>query len=99
MFMKAFPKAILFLGIAVMLLGVSLGAAAEDDDVQTPVCATLTTVGAGNAARVRGAEQARAELPGTVVVSPGPARITDRVSNFVFHDSRSTLGFLCLLLY
>ena len=96
--MKAFHKAILFLGIAVVLLAVSLGATAEDDDVQAPVCATLTTVGAGNAARVRGAEQARAELPGAVVVSPRPAQITGRVSNFVFHDGRSTLRFLCLLL-
>jgi hypothetical protein len=96
--MKAFHKAILFLGIAVVLLGVSLGAAAEDDDVQTPACATLATVGAGNAARVRVTEQARAELAGTVVFSARPAEITARVSNFVFHDGRSTLRFLCLLL-
>ena len=97
--MKAFRKTILFLGIAVVLLGASPGAAAEDDnDVLTPACVTLTAGGAGISPKARGTVQARAQLPGTDVVAPRPIHVKGHASNFVFHDSRSTLRILCLLL-
>lgn len=95
--MNALRKALFILGVAAVLLGVSMGAAAEDDDVRAHECIALAACGAA-ISPVRGGVDSRSQLPNTVVVVARSVYPAERVSNFVFHDGRSTLRFLCLLL-
>jgi hypothetical protein len=98
--MKAVRKAIVFLGIAAVLLGIPSTAALENDDTQAPLAITLVAGPALISPSTRGAVQPRVKFRGSVVVAVCPVsfhHVSERVSNFVFRDCRSNLQSLCLL--
>lgn len=98
--MKAVRKTILFLGAAVILLGIPPAAAVENDDTQAPPAITLAAGPAAISPSARGTARPRVLLQGTVVVAPCPVSFhqdAEPVSNFVFRDCRSNLRSLCLL--
>lgn len=92
-------KTVLLLGMATLLLCVPLTAAAEDDDVQSPLAVTSAIAMA--AASPTGPRTLRTPVQaGGAVVSPCPAALKDsseRDTNFVLHNGRSHLRSFCLL--
>jgi hypothetical protein len=94
--MKAVCKTILFLGVAVVLLGLPQTAAAENDDTQAHGTVILVAGPAAISPSARGTVRVRVLLQGTPVIAPG--QVSSRyVAERVSRDCRSNLRSLCLL--
>jgi hypothetical protein len=96
--MKAVRKTILFLGVAVILLGIPPTAAAENDDTQAPQASTLVAGTAAISPRARGTVQPRVQLRGEVLPAPCTTSVghaAESVSDFVFRNCRSILQSFC----
>jgi hypothetical protein len=85
------------LGVAVLLLGTPLSAAAENDDLQTPSLCELAALPSDSAsARLKVSAQVLSQF--TILARPVAShRLAADVSEFVFTDCRSNLRALCLL--
>ena len=97
--MTSVRQTMLLLGIATLLLCVPLTAAAEDDDMQSPLAVNSAIAMA--AASPSGPRTLRtpAEFGGAVVF-PFPAALkgsSEHDMNFVLHNGRSHLRSFCLL--
>jgi hypothetical protein len=98
--MRTIRKAILFLGTAVILLGIPPTVASENDDTQAPPAINLAAGPAAISPSARGTVRPRVLLRGTLAVASfavSSHHFAERVSNFVFRDCRSNLRSFYLL--